>query len=97
MASATEPKTLQEAILYFSDADNCLNYMVSRRWPNGVTCPTCGSPESRSPRPGILGKSFTRRMERFKAVELAGMEGSFPEERDWTDGIASIARTCPAP
>src|SRR5258708_7655637 len=47
MASATEPKTLQEAILYFSDADNCLNYMVSRRWPNGVTCPTCGSSEVR--------------------------------------------------
>jgi transposase-like protein len=47
MASATEPKTLQEAILYFSDADNCLNYMISRRWPNGVTCPTCGSSEVR--------------------------------------------------
>jgi transposase-like protein len=47
MASATEPKTLQEAIIYFSDADNCLNYLVSRRWPNGVTCPTCGSSDVR--------------------------------------------------
>src|ERR1035437_3620307 len=47
MASATEPTTLQEAILYFSDADNCLNYMVARRWPNGVTCPTCGSSDVR--------------------------------------------------
>jgi transposase-like protein len=37
-----EPKTLQDAILYFSDADNCLNYLVARRWPNGVVCPTCG-------------------------------------------------------
>src|SRR5436190_2161141 len=36
------PKTLQQAIIYFADADNCLNYMVSRRWPNGVVCPTCG-------------------------------------------------------
>lgn len=36
------PKTLQQAIVYFADADNCLNYMVSRRWPNGVACPTCG-------------------------------------------------------
>jgi transposase-like protein len=33
---------LQQAIVYFADADNCLNYMVSRRWPNGVVCPTCG-------------------------------------------------------
>src|SRR5579872_2217782 len=37
-----EPKTLQDAILYFADADNCLNYLVARRWPNGVVCPTCG-------------------------------------------------------
>jgi transposase-like protein len=38
-----EPKTLQEAILYFSDPDNCHHYIVVRRWPNGVACPTCGS------------------------------------------------------
>ncbi len=40
---ATEPKTLQEAIQYFTDADNCLNYLKARRWPNGVICPepTC--------------------------------------------------------
>lgn len=38
-----EPKTLQQAILYFADSDNCLKYMVDRRWPDGVvTCPTCG-------------------------------------------------------
>ena len=37
------PKTLQEAVLCFSDFDNCLKYMVSKRWPDGtVTCPTCG-------------------------------------------------------
>jgi transposase-like protein len=36
------PTTLQEAIIYFADADNCLEYMVAHRWPNGVVCPTCG-------------------------------------------------------
>src|SRR5947209_797760 len=35
-------KTLQEAILYFGNHDNCLEYMVALRWPDGVTCPTCG-------------------------------------------------------
>lgn len=40
---ATEPKTLQDAILYFADADNCVAYLVARRWPSGVICPTCGS------------------------------------------------------
>jgi transposase-like protein len=38
-----EPKTLQEAITYFADPDNCLSYMIPLTWPNGVvTCPTCG-------------------------------------------------------
>src|SRR5580658_9099789 len=36
------PKTLQEAIIYFANADNCLAYMATHRWPNGVECPTCG-------------------------------------------------------
>jgi hypothetical protein len=40
---AAEPKTLQEAILYFADAVNCRNYLVARRWPDGVSCPRCGS------------------------------------------------------
>ena len=35
------PKTLQDAILYFADADNCIRYMVDYRWPDGVVCPTC--------------------------------------------------------
>jgi transposase-like protein len=39
----SEPKTLQGAIGYFSNPENCLNYLVARRWPKGVICPTCGS------------------------------------------------------
>jgi transposase-like protein len=39
-----EPKTLQEAITYFSNLDNCLAYLAKKRWPDGkVICPTCGS------------------------------------------------------
>jgi transposase-like protein len=38
-----DPKTLQQAIRYFTDPDNCMNYLVARRWPDGVVCPTCGS------------------------------------------------------
>ncbi|MGA2275659.1 MAG: IS1595 family transposase [Bryobacteraceae bacterium] len=41
---ASEPTTLTEAVVYFQDTDNCLNYLAARRWPNGVAvCPTCGS------------------------------------------------------
>ena len=38
-------KTLQEAIVYFSNPDNCVAYLVSKRWKDGVVCPNCGSKE----------------------------------------------------
>jgi transposase-like protein len=44
MASANDPKTLREAILFFSDYENCRKAVEAIRWPSGkVTCPTCGS------------------------------------------------------
>jgi transposase-like protein len=42
-----KPKTLQQAIKHFADPDNCIAFMVERRWPDGVECPTCGSKEVR--------------------------------------------------
>ena len=38
-----EPRSLQEAILYFSYLNNCIDYLAVRRWPKGVICPGCGS------------------------------------------------------
>ena len=38
-----EPNTLQDAVLYFASPDNCREYLVAHRWPDGVTCPRCGS------------------------------------------------------
>jgi transposase-like protein len=38
------PKTLQAAILYFSDEQRCHDFMVWKRWPDGKpVCPRCGS------------------------------------------------------
>jgi transposase-like protein len=38
-----KPKTLQQAVLHYSDPQNCVDYMASKRWPDGiVTCPICG-------------------------------------------------------
>ncbi len=40
------PKTLQEAVSFFSDPQKTFDYAVSLRWPTGkVTCPRCGSTE----------------------------------------------------
>ena len=39
------PKTLVQAIRLFSDPDVCLNHLIPIRWPDGITCPRCGSKE----------------------------------------------------
>jgi transposase-like protein len=40
----TEPKTLHQATVYFSDPDNCINFLVGQRWPDQVVkCPICGT------------------------------------------------------
>lgn len=40
------PKTLQQAIQYFSNFENCQQFMIANRWEDGkVRCPQCGSEE----------------------------------------------------
>jgi transposase-like protein len=37
------PKTLQQAIIYFSDPQRAFDYAMKLRWPDGkVACPRCG-------------------------------------------------------
>jgi transposase-like protein len=38
----TLPKTLQQAIRYFSDEQVCIDTVASLRWPDGPICPKCG-------------------------------------------------------
>lgn len=43
MVSNKSPRTLQQAVIHFSNPDTCLAEMVKFRWPDGVVkCPTCG-------------------------------------------------------
>jgi transposase-like protein len=39
------PKTLIEAIRYFSDQDVCVQFVAQLRWPDGPVCPSCGGTE----------------------------------------------------
>ncbi|MEX1009163.1 MAG: IS1595 family transposase [Acidimicrobiia bacterium] len=39
------PKTLVEAVRYFSDPEVCVEFVANLRWPNGPTCPACGCQE----------------------------------------------------
>src|SRR5882724_12560411 len=45
MENETFPKTLLEAVRYFSDPDVALRFMVVIRWPDGIFCPRCESAE----------------------------------------------------
>lgn len=46
MAEGTKlPQTLMEAIRYFADPDVASEYVAKLRWPDGPTCPACGSQE----------------------------------------------------
>jgi transposase-like protein len=38
-----KPKTLQDAVKYFAEPENCMKWLVAKRWPDGVPmCPQCG-------------------------------------------------------
>jgi transposase-like protein len=38
------PRSLTDAIVYFSDYEHCRRFMVEMRWPDGIIrCPTCNS------------------------------------------------------
>jgi transposase-like protein len=44
MDATKSPKTLQDAIVYFSDPERCFAYATKLRWPEGnVTCPRCNT------------------------------------------------------
>lgn len=36
-----KPKTLQQAMRYFSDEQTCIDTVAAIRWPNGPVCPAC--------------------------------------------------------
>ena len=51
------PKTLLQAVRYFSDRQVCHDYMRKLKWPSGtVTCPKCGGDSCKelASRPGVL-------------------------------------------
>lgn len=37
------PKTLLEAVRFFTDLDRCTEFMAMIRWPEGVSCPYCSA------------------------------------------------------
>jgi transposase-like protein len=45
VSQSKKPKTLIEAVRYFSDLDVCTEFVARLRWPDGPVCPRCGCTE----------------------------------------------------
>ena len=48
MARAKQPQQIKQMSIFqweaaFPDEAACCTYLVSRRWPTGVSCPRCGN------------------------------------------------------
>ena len=43
------PKTLQQAIQYFSDEQICIDAVAMMRWPDGPRCPDCLGEDAKNP------------------------------------------------
>jgi len=43
MKAKTFPRTLRQAVTYFRDPDEARWLLAQLRWPEGITCPSCGS------------------------------------------------------
>ena len=86
------PKTLQDAIIFFSDYQNCHRVMVDIRWPDGVVrCPHCGFrliDKQRAPvrlgKPGQAGQAGTGLWKRRSRCEwvLTNSRGSDDSRAD---------------
>lgn len=76
-----EPTSLQEAIVYFSNPDNCIEYITVRRWPNGVVCPICGSTKVSS----------------FNAKRRTWKCGSHHAKREFSIKVGTIYEDSPIP
>ena len=87
-----KPKTLQEAIIHFADAGNCMTFIVARRWPNGVECPTCGSKDVRFISTRLMWECKTQHPKKQFSVKIGTIFEDSPIKLDkWLIAIWMIA------
>jgi transposase-like protein len=92
MPSMDTPKTLKDAVVYFSDPDNCVSFLVARRWPKGVTCPNCNSDHVRFDRKRRVFECNTKHPKRQFSVKVGTIFEDSPIGLDkWLPAVWMIA------
>jgi transposase-like protein len=89
----TEPTTLLQAVRYFSDPDNALEFMATLRWPDGiVVCPNCGSTETRFLATRRLWECKTNHSKRQFSIKVGTIFEDSPLGLDkWLPAVWMIA------
>jgi transposase-like protein len=87
------PRTLLDAVSYFANPDNCLEFLKSRRWPNGVvTCPTCGNAHVRFDRKRRVWECNNRHAKRQFSIKVGTIFEDSPLGLDkWLPTVWMIA------
>jgi len=86
------PTTLIEAIRYFSDPDICLAFMAELRWPDGITCPHCGSDKVSFLKNARLWKCHTKHPKQKFSVKVGTIFEDSPIGLDkWLAAVWMIA------
>src|SRR5471030_2945851 len=87
------PRTLLEAIQYFSDPLNCFHYMVAKRWPSGeITCPTCGQSHVRLDRKRMVFTCNAKHAKRQFSLKVGTIfEDSAISLSKWLPAVWMIA------
>src|SRR5437867_7434760 len=90
--TARSPKTLVDAVRYYSDPDHCQAVMVATRWPKGVTCPICGAPVTRYTTTRRLWECSTKHPRRQFTVKVGTIFEDSPLGLDkWLPAVWMIA------
>ena len=92
MESAFEsPKTLKQAIQYFSDEQVCIDAVAIMRWPDGARCPDCWTPG------GDLGRNpyYLKTQKRWKCRDCR-RQFSVKVESIFEDSPISLQKWLPA-
>jgi transposase-like protein len=87
------PRTLIEAIRFFADPNNCLHYMVERRWPTGeITCPNCGGGHLRFDRKRLVWTCNNKHPRRQFSVKVGTIFEDSPLGLDkWLPTVWMVA------
>lgn len=92
MSFMDTPKTLTAAVVYFSDLDNCVSFLVARRWPKGVTCPTCNGDHVRFDRKRRVFECNAKHPKRQFSVKVGTIFEDSPIGLDkWLPAVWMIA------